>query len=56
MAQEAHTSPKSHHELNTWQRISLLKVRLPKLRLTHQVINEVSIKIKSLKQVVNKSN
>jgi hypothetical protein len=24
-AQEAHTSPKSHHELNIWQRISLLK-------------------------------
>jgi hypothetical protein len=27
-AQEAHTSPKSHHELNIWQRISPLKVRV----------------------------
>jgi hypothetical protein len=27
-AQEAHTSPKSQHELNIWQRISPLKVRV----------------------------
>jgi hypothetical protein len=56
VAQEAHTSPKCHHELKIWQRISLLKVRLPKSRLTQQVTNEVSIKIKALIQVVNKSN
>jgi hypothetical protein len=31
-------------------------VRLPKSRLTQQVTNEVSIKIKALIQVVNKSN
>jgi hypothetical protein len=31
-------------------------VRLPKLRLTQQVTNEVSIKIKALIQVLNKSN
>jgi hypothetical protein len=56
LAQEAHTSSKFHHELNIWQRISLLKVRLPKTRLTQQVANDVSIKIKTLIQVVNKSN
>jgi hypothetical protein len=56
LAQEAHASSKSHHELNIWQRVSLLKVKLPKTRLTQQVINEVSIKIKALIQVVNKSN
>jgi hypothetical protein len=48
MAQEAHTSPKSHHELNIWQRISLLKVKLSKSRPTQQVTKEVSIKIKAL--------
>jgi hypothetical protein len=48
LTQEAHTSPKSHHELNIWQSISLLKVRLPKSRLTQQVANYVSIKIKAL--------
>jgi hypothetical protein len=58
LTQEAHTSLKSHHELNIWQRVSLLKLRLPKSRLTQQgqVSNEVSIKIKALIQVVNKSN
>jgi hypothetical protein len=56
VAQEAHTSPKSYHELNIWQRISLLKEKLPKLRLTQQVTNKVSIKMKALIQVVNKSN
>jgi hypothetical protein len=56
LAQEAHTSSKSHHELNIWQRVSLLKVRFPKTRLTQQVTNEVSIKKKALIQVVNKSN
>jgi hypothetical protein len=35
----AHTSPKSHHELNIWQKISLLKAGLPKSRLTEQVTN-----------------
>jgi hypothetical protein len=39
LAQEAHTPSKSHHELNIWQRVSLLKVRLPKLKLTQQVTN-----------------
>jgi hypothetical protein len=34
LAQEAHTSSKSPRELNIWQRVSLLKVRLPKSRLT----------------------
>jgi hypothetical protein len=34
LAQETHTSSKSPHELNIWQRVSLLKVRLPKSRLT----------------------
>jgi hypothetical protein len=56
LAQEAHTPSKSHHELNIWQRVSLLKMILPKSRLTQQVANEVLIKIKSLIQVVNKSN
>jgi hypothetical protein len=56
VTQEEHTSPKSHHELNIWQRISLLKVKLTKSRLTQQVTKEVSIKIKALIQVMNKSN
>jgi hypothetical protein len=56
LAQHAHTSSKFHHELNIWQRVSLLKVRLPKTRLTQQVSNEVSIKIKAHIQVMNKSN
>jgi DNA-directed RNA polymerase subunit H (RpoH/RPB5) len=56
VTEEAHTSPKSHPEPNIWQRISLLKVKLPKLRLTQQVANEVSMKIKALIRVVKKSN
>jgi hypothetical protein len=48
LVQGAHTSLKSHHELNIWQMVSLLKVRLPKTRLTQQVENEVSFKIKAL--------
>jgi hypothetical protein len=56
MAQEAHTSPKSHHELNIWQMISPLKVRVLQPRLVQQVAKQVSIKIKTLIQVVNKSN
>jgi hypothetical protein len=32
-AQEAQTSPKSHHELNIWQSISPLKVRVLQPRL-----------------------
>jgi hypothetical protein len=56
LAQDAHTSSKSHQELNIWQRVLFIKVRLPKTRLTQQVTNEVSIKIKALIQVVNKSN
>jgi hypothetical protein len=56
LTQEAHTSSKSHHKLNIWHRVSLLKVRLPKTILTQQVANEVLIKIKALIQVVNKSN
>jgi hypothetical protein len=56
LAQETHTSSKSHHELNIWQNVSLLKVRLPKTRLTQQVTNEVSIKIKTFIQVVNMTN
>jgi hypothetical protein len=56
LAQEADTSSKSHHRLNIWQRVLLLKVRLPKTRLTQQVTNEVSIKIKVFIQVVNKSH
>jgi hypothetical protein len=55
-AQEAHTSPKSHHELNIWQRISLLKVRVLQPRLIQQVAKQILIKIKALIQVVNKSN
>jgi hypothetical protein len=35
-AQEAHTSPKSHHELNIWQSISPLKVRVLQPRLVQQ--------------------
>jgi hypothetical protein len=56
VAQEAHTSPKSHHELNIWQRISPLKLRVLQPRLTQQVSKQVRIKIKSLIQVVNKTN
>jgi hypothetical protein len=48
LAQEAHIPSKSHHKLKIWQRVSLLKVRLPKSRLIQQVANEVSIKIKTL--------
>jgi hypothetical protein len=55
-AQESHTSPKSHHELNIWQRISLFKVKLPKSRLIPQVARQVSKEIKALIQVVSKSN
>jgi hypothetical protein len=33
-AQEVHTYPKSHHELNIWQRISPLKLRVLQARLT----------------------
>jgi hypothetical protein len=55
-AQEAHTSPKSHHELNIWQRISPLKVRVLQPRLVQQVAKQVLVKIKALIQVVNKSN
>jgi hypothetical protein len=55
-AQEAHTSPKSHHDLNIWQRISPLKVRVLQPRLVQQVAKQVSIKIKALIQVVNMSN
>jgi hypothetical protein len=56
MAQEAHTSPKSHHELNIWQRISPLEVRVLHPRFVQQVANQVSIKTKALIQVVSKSN
>jgi hypothetical protein len=55
-AQEAHTSPKSHHELNIWQSISPLKVRVLQPRLVQQVAKQVSTKIKALIQVVSKSN
>jgi hypothetical protein len=54
LAQEAHTSPKSHHELNIWQRISLLKLRLLKMRIIQQVTKQVSKEIKGLIQVVSK--
>jgi hypothetical protein len=33
VAQETHTSPKSHYELNIWQRISPLKMKVIQLRL-----------------------
>jgi hypothetical protein len=55
-AQEAHTSLKSHHELNIWQRISPLKVRVLQPSLVQQVITQVLIKTKTLIQMVNKSN
>jgi hypothetical protein len=55
-AQEAHTSPKSHHELNIWQRISPLKVGVLQPRLVQQVTKQVLIKTKALIQVVRKSN
>jgi hypothetical protein len=55
-AQESHTSPKSHHELNIWQRISPLKVRVLQPKLVQQVAKQVSIKTKALIQVVSKSN
>jgi hypothetical protein len=55
-AQEAHTSPKSHHELNIWQTILPLKVRVLQPRLVQQVTKQVSIKTKALIQVVSKSN
>jgi hypothetical protein len=53
-AQAAHTSPKSHHELNIWQRISLLKVKLLKMRIIQQVVKQVSKEMKELIQVVSK--
>jgi hypothetical protein len=56
MAHETHTSLKSHHDLNIWQKISLLKVNLLKSRLIPQVARQVSKEIKVLIQVVNKSN
>jgi hypothetical protein len=56
LAQEAHTSPKSHHELNSWHRILLLKLKLLKMRIIKQVTKQVSKGIKRLIQVVNKSN
>jgi hypothetical protein len=55
-AQETHTSPKSHHELNIWQRTSPLKVSVLQPRLVQQVTKQVSIKTKALIQVVSKSN
>jgi hypothetical protein len=54
LAQEAHTTPKSHHELNIWQRISLLKVRLLKMRIIQHITKQVSKEIKGLIQVVSK--
>jgi hypothetical protein len=54
LAQEAHTSLKSHHELNIWKRISLLKVRLLKIRIIQQVAKQVSKEIKGFIQVVSK--
>jgi hypothetical protein len=56
VAQEAHTSSRSHHELNIWQRISPLKIRVLQPRLVQQVAKQVSIKTKALIQVVSKSN
>jgi phosphoenolpyruvate synthase/pyruvate phosphate dikinase len=55
-AQEAHTSPKSHHELNIWQMISPLKVRVLQPRLVQQVTKQISIKTKALIQMVSKNN
>jgi hypothetical protein len=55
LAQEAHTSPKSHHELNILQRISLLQLRFLKERTIHQVTKQVSKEIKGLIQVVSKT-
>jgi hypothetical protein len=55
-AQYPYTSPKSHHELNIWQRISPLKVRVLQPRLVQEVTKQVSIKIKILMQVVSKRN
>jgi hypothetical protein len=55
-AQEAHTSPKFHHELNIWQRFSPLKVRVLQPRLVQQITKQILIKTKALIQVVNKSN
>jgi hypothetical protein len=54
LAQEAYTSSKSHHELNIWQRIFLLKVKFLKIRIIQQVRKEVSKEIKGLIQVVSK--
>jgi hypothetical protein len=56
VAQEAHTSPMFYHELNIWQRISPLKMRVLQPRLVQQVAKRVSVKTKSLIQVVNMSN
>jgi hypothetical protein len=39
-AQEAHTSPKSRHELNIWQRILSFKVRVLQPRLVQQVTKQ----------------
>jgi hypothetical protein len=54
LAQEAHTFPKSHNELNIWQRILLLQLRLLKSRIIHHVAKQVSKEIKGLIQVVSK--
>jgi hypothetical protein len=37
MTHHNHTSPKSHHELNIWQSISPLKMRVLQPRLVQQV-------------------
>jgi hypothetical protein len=54
LAQVAHASLEFHHELNIWQRISLLKVRLLKIRIIQQVTKQVSKEIKGLIQVVTR--
>jgi hypothetical protein len=54
LAQEAHTSLKSHHEVNIWQKISLLKIRFLKMWIIQQVAKQVSKEIKGLIQVVSK--
>jgi hypothetical protein len=56
LAQEAHTSLKSYYELNIWQMISLLKVRLLRMRIIEQVAKQVSKEIKALIHMINKSN
>jgi hypothetical protein len=54
--QDAHTTPKFDQQLNIWQRISPLKVRVLQPILTQQVAKQILIKIKALIQVVSKSN